>query len=75
MYDFRPNLPKSFWGESTYTTSYIIGRCPSSALDFKTSMELWSGKPADYTSLVFAHVKDGKLDARAVRCIFIGYPD
>ena len=44
-------------------------------------MEAWSGEPPDYSelkvfgSLAFAHVKQGKLDARAVKCVFIGYPE
>ena len=62
-------LPKTFWGEAANTTASLINRCPSSALDFKTPMEAWSGEPPDYSelkvfgSLVFAHVKQGKLDA------------
>ena len=28
-----------------------------------------------FGSLTFAHVKQGKLDARAVKCLFIGYPE
>ena len=74
-------LPKTFWGEAANTTAYVINRCPSSALNFKTPMEAWSGEPPDYSrlkvfgSLAFAHVKQGKLDARAVKCVFIGYPE
>ncbi|RDY02280.1 hypothetical protein CR513_14293, partial [Mucuna pruriens] len=26
-------------------------RCSSSTIDFKTSMEVWSGKPTDYSNL------------------------
>jgi len=44
-------------------------------------MEAWSGEPPDYSglkvfgSLAFAHVKQGKLDARGIKCVFIGYPE
>ena len=74
-------LPKAFWGEAANTTAYLINRCPSSALGFKTPMEAWSGEPPDYSklkvfgSLAFAHVKQGKLDARVVKCVFISYPE
>jgi len=74
-------LPKTFWGEVANTTAYVINRCPSSALDFKTPMEAWSGEPPDYSglkvfgSLTFSHVKQGKLNARVVKCVFIGYPE
>ncbi|CAJ2678716.1 unnamed protein product [Trifolium pratense] len=74
-------LPKSFWGEAVNTAAYLINRCPSTGIDLKTPMEVWSGKPADYSNLkifgalAFAHVKQDKLDARAVKCVFIGYPE
>lgn len=44
-------------------------------------MELWSGKLSDYNSLrvfswlAYAHVRKDKLDARVVKCYFIGYPE
>ncbi|MCH80452.1 copia LTR rider [Trifolium medium] len=47
--------------------------------DLKTLMEVWSGRSTDYSNLkifgalAFAHVKQDKLDARAVKCAFIGY--
>ncbi|CAJ2668093.1 unnamed protein product [Trifolium pratense] len=74
-------LPKSFWGEAVNTATYLINRCPSTGIDLKTPMEVWSGKPADYSNLkifgalAFAHIKQDKLDARAVKCVFIGYPE
>ena len=58
----------------------MINKCPSLALEFKTPMEAWSGEPPNYLglkvfgSLAFAHVKQGKLDARVANCVFIGYP-
>ncbi|WVZ00942.1 hypothetical protein V8G54_027011 [Vigna mungo] len=74
-------LSKAFWGEAANTAVYLINRSPSSALNFKTPMEVWSGRPADYShlrvfgSLAFAHVRGDKLDSRAARCIFLGYAD
>lgn len=40
-------LPKTFWGEAISTACFLINRCPSTAIDMKTPMEKWSGKPAD----------------------------
>ncbi|WVZ25126.1 hypothetical protein V8G54_003670 [Vigna mungo] len=74
-------LSKAFWGEATNTAVYLINRSPSSALNFKTPMEVWSGRPADYShlrvfgSLAFAHVRGDKLDSRAAKCIFLGYAE
>ena len=74
-------LPKVFWGEAANTAVYLINKCPSSALGCTTPMEVWSGKPADYSNLrvfralAYAHVKKDKLEARAERCIFLGYAE
>jgi len=38
-------LPKSFRGEVVTTTTYFINIYPSTRINFKTSMEVWSGKP------------------------------
>lgn len=62
------------------TACYLISRTLSPAIGFKTPDELWHGKLSDYSDLkvfgceVYAHVKQDKLDPRAVKCIFIGYP-
>lgn len=74
-------LPKTFLGEALSTACYLVNRCPSSAVGFKTPVELWSGTPADYRNLrvfgclAFAHFRQDKLDARALKCIFIDYPE
>jgi len=59
----------------------LINRCPSTGIDLNTPMEVWSGRPADYSNLkvfgalAFANVKQDKLDYIAAKCIFIGYPE
>ena len=44
-------LPKSFWAEVVKTASYMINQSPSMDIDLKTPMEIWNGKPVDYSSL------------------------
>ncbi|GKD87277.1 hypothetical protein Tco_1358431, partial [Tanacetum coccineum] len=44
-------FPDSFWVEATVTTSYLINRSPSTALEKKTPMDLWSGHSASYKML------------------------
>jgi len=47
--------------------------------DFKIPQEVWSGNPVDYSILrvfgcsAYAHVNNGKLAPRAVKCMFLGY--
>jgi len=59
---------------------HLINRLSSSAIRGKTPMEIWSGKAAqDYNSLrifgcpAYCHVKEGKLDPRAKKSIFLGF--
>ncbi|KAH9688421.1 hypothetical protein KPL70_015118 [Citrus sinensis] len=73
-------LDKKFWAEAVSYASHLINRLPSTAIRGKTPMEKWSGKYAqDYDSLrvfgcpAYYHVKDGKLDPRARKAIFVGF--
>nr|KYP63308.1 Retrovirus-related Pol polyprotein from transposon TNT 1-94 [Cajanus cajan] len=74
-------LPKSFWAEAVSSAVYCINRCPSTALEFKTPQEVWSGRKVDYSELrvfgciAYAHIKQDKLEPRALKFIFIGYPE
>ncbi|GJU47298.1 retrovirus-related pol polyprotein from transposon TNT 1-94 [Tanacetum coccineum] len=74
-------LPDSFWAEATVTTAYLINRSPSTALEKNTPMDLWSRHLANYEMLrifgcdAYAHVNQGKLKPRVIKCIFMGYPD
>ncbi|KAG8502566.1 hypothetical protein CXB51_001088 [Gossypium anomalum] len=72
-------LGKQFWVEAVTYAGHLVNRLPSSALERKTPMEVWSGKPAtDYDSLhvfgstAYYHVKESKLDPRAKKALFMG---
>nr|CAN70013.1 hypothetical protein VITISV_017116 [Vitis vinifera] len=73
-------LSKVFWVEAVETVVHLISRSPSSALQFKTPQEKWTGKVVDYQHLkvfgctAYVHTKTDKLEPRAVKCIFLGYP-
>ena len=49
-------------------------------MGFKTPQEAWSGMKANYSELktfgciAYANLKQDKLELRALKCIFIGYP-
>ncbi|KAH9670747.1 hypothetical protein KPL70_017094 [Citrus sinensis] len=74
-------LPQTLWAETLMTACYLVNRSPSSALNFKTPVEMWSGRAANYSNLkifgcpAYAHVKQGKLEPRALKCVFLGYPE
>ncbi|KAL3623657.1 hypothetical protein CASFOL_032473 [Castilleja foliolosa] len=73
-------VAKQFWGEAVTTACYLINRSPSSAIKFKCPQEIWSGTKPDLKNLrvfgcaAYAHIKQDKLQARALKCIFLGYP-
>nr|GEW00572.1 zinc finger, CCHC-type [Tanacetum cinerariifolium] len=77
----QSGLPKTFWAEATCTAAYLINRSPSTAIEKKTHMEMWSGHPSDYGMLrtfgcvAYSHVQQGKLELRAVKCVLLGYPE
>ncbi|GJV60133.1 retrovirus-related pol polyprotein from transposon TNT 1-94 [Tanacetum coccineum] len=71
----------SFWAEATMTVAYLINMSPSTTLEKKTPMDLWSSQLANYEMLrifgcvAYSHINQGKLKPRAIKCIFLGYPD
>ena len=84
---FHQNVSKIYWGEVVLTTTYMINRLPSRVLGFKTPMETLSQFypnlsttnhliPRIFGCSAFVHVHShnrGKLDPRAIKCIFVGY--
>ena len=81
---FQANLTKKYWGEAMITASYLINQIPMRVIDYESPLgrlrmvfpkvRLSSGLPARvFGCVVFAHQNSGKLDSRALRCIFVGY--
>ena len=72
-------MSKHFWAEAANTACYLIKRSSSIPLNKKTPIEVWSSTPANYSHLrVFgctanAHVNNGKLEPRPIKCLFLGY--
>lgn len=44
---FNSGLAKAFWGEAMVTAAYLVNRCTSSAIEFRTLEEKWSSRPPD----------------------------
>ena len=77
-------LPLSLWGEAVSTVVYLRNRSPTSGLKEVTPFEKLFGVKPDVGHLrvfgcdVFAKVPDEKrrkLDPKAVKGIFVGYPE
>ncbi|KAE8698382.1 putative ribonuclease H protein [Hibiscus syriacus] len=77
-------LEKLFWAEAVNTACYLVNRAPSTAIELKTPMEMWAGKPADYSNLhIFGSIvyvmynsqEISKLDLKSRKCKFLGYAD
>ena len=59
--------------------SHLINCLPSAALNGKTPLEVWFGKPINnydtlhvFGSTAYYHVKESKLDPRAKKALFMG---
>ena len=69
------------FGQAVTTACYLVNRSPSTAIDCKTPEEVWSGKPPQYDHLkvfgcpAYAHIRQNKLEPRALKCVFLGYGD
>lgn len=56
-----------------------MNRSPPTTIEFKTPEEIWSGKPVSYKHLrifgcfIYVHTKQGKLDARDIKGMFVDY--
>ena len=47
----KGGVPKTFWGEAVNMATYLVNRCPSLALDFKTPKEVWISHPPKFDNL------------------------
>jgi len=85
---FSTKVPKYLWGEAVLTAIYLINRMPSRILKFKTPLNvfkecfpnsrLFVDVPLKiFRCIAFVNIYDhkrGKLDPKARKCIFVGYP-
>ena len=78
------SLAKSFWVEAVRTAYYVINRSPSTTIDLKTPMKMWTDKPTDYSRLhtfgspvyVMYNTQEViKWDPKSRKCVFLGYVD
>jgi hypothetical protein len=79
---YAKNLPKALWAEGMACATYVVNRLPCSPINMKSPHELmFDEKPSVkhlkvFGCTCFVHVPDEKrtkLDAKARKCVFIGY--
>ncbi|XP_016168907.1 uncharacterized protein LOC107611507 [Arachis ipaensis] len=84
---FQTSVPKSYWGEAVLTATYLINRLPSQVLDSVSPIQfltkiypsipiMSSLQGCIFSCPIFVHIYSshrGKLDPRAIKCVFIGY--
>lgn len=74
-------LPKGLQAETLLVAYLLVNLSLYSTIDFKTPHEKWSGKPVDYSKIkvfgctTYAHINQGNLAPRALKELFIGYPE
>ena len=79
------NVPRNLWGEAVRSAANLMNRTPSRVLDFSTPIQKihallekpeHSGlEPRVFGCTSYVHSDTGKLDPRAIKCMFIGYAD
>ncbi|MCO5581903.1 hypothetical protein L7F22_035792 [Adiantum nelumboides] len=76
------SLPHKLWMEAVACAAHVLNRCPTRALKTITPYESWYDKKPSVSYLrvfgcfAYAHIPQklrGKLDDKAVKCIFVGY--
>ncbi|KAM1830411.1 hypothetical protein ACFX14_023111 [Malus domestica] len=74
------DLPATFWGYAIYTATDLLNRVPSKSVS-QMPYEIWHGRKPSLNHVKIwgceAYVKKletTKLEARSVRCYFVGYP-
>ena len=74
-------LSQRFWAEAASTAVYLINRSPSSVINFQVPEELWTSTMPSleglrrFGCLAYIHADEGKLNPRAKKGVFLGYPE
>ncbi|BFG28235.1 hypothetical protein CerSpe_145090 [Prunus speciosa] len=84
---FTMQVPKQFWADAVMTAVFLINRMPTRVLDYQTPIKVLSQfhsipsllnlPPKIFGCLCYVHVHSihrDKLDPRALKCVFLGYP-
>ncbi|GMI89878.1 hypothetical protein HRI_002657100 [Hibiscus trionum] len=84
---FQNNVPKKYWGEAVLTATFMMNRLSTKVLGSQSPIQTLTKffphlnlslnlQPRVFGCVAFVHLHSpnrGKLDPRAVKCIFLGY--
>lgn len=77
----QSKLLRSLWAETYNTAYYLVNLNPSTTIGCKILFKMWNGKPTSYKDLkvfgcqTYAHISQKKLALKALKRVFIGYPN
>lgn len=72
-------LSTKFWEETLKIAYYLVHRSLSSALGFKTSMEMWTSYALNYIRMrvfgcaAYTYTRQDKQQPGSLKCVFLGY--
>ena len=77
-------MQKVYWGEAVLTAVHLMNRIPTKLLGYQSlvnmlnskypTIKLTSGLAARlFGCIAYVHLKSGKLDPKALKCVFVGY--
>ena len=81
---FHAKLPQQYWAEAMNTAVYLHNRSPTAILKDRTPYEVWFEQKPDVSNLrvfgciTYTHIPENKrhkLDNKALKTIFVGYPE
>ena len=82
---FDMKIPRQYWGEAVRNAAYLMNRTTSRVIEFKTPLQLLHEQldilmgsnlePRVFGCAAYVHSNTGKLEPRAIRCMFLGYAD
>ena len=75
-------LNRVFWGEELSYANHIVNQLPSTVINGRTPLEVWSVSHAnDYDSMcvfgcsTYYHINESNLDPKVKKTIFLGFSE
>ena len=81
---FHAHMPKIYWGEAVLTVVHLMNQIPTKLLGYQSPVNMLNSKYPTikltfgfaarmFGCIAYVHLKLGKLDPKALKCVFVGY--